>query len=88
MFNYLITAPNKEILLSRSETNAPYKVIALKNDRWDSYASSADYAGAWEALETLSGKFSRKGFTNWQILVATPVDYATWSAAMDAKGAN
>ena len=80
MFNFITTAPDSTVLTSRSDVNASFKVLALKDGKWDSYASALNYAGAVQALNILSNKFSKKSYTKWEIVQATAVNYATWEA--------
>jgi hypothetical protein len=78
MFNYLAEAPDKTVLTSRSHDKAPFKVLAYGYGKWDSYASAPDRVGAVEALNYLKSRFT-KSYTEWVIVEATAVDYATWS---------
>ncbi len=84
MFNYITIAPDSKTLTSRSDAFAPFKVLALNGNNWDSYASAATFAGAVEALNIMRSRCTNKAFTQWKVVEATAVDYKTWEALHNA----
>lgn len=81
MFNYITIAPDNTVIASRSEIDAPFKVLFKSNKRqfWDVIASAETELGAQLAWINMANRFRNRG--EFEIVVAKAVSFNEWEIA-------